>query len=676
MRQEQRAALVEVLALEREIEDLAADALTAWLRVASDAALPALTAAAIPPDPDAITHTTAAWERELDTGFLPRFAAIVDRLLGGDRDRLDEWRTRTLASVRERLLSIPARAAKKVNAAIRDAAGQAVEAVRELAARALSFERWRGDATEIGRSYGVTVYNATKLARAELEQRDTGIALDKTWISLHDGRTRRSHQLADRQRVSLAADFVVGGASLRFPGDPYGPPGEVINCRCVIAIVESALENRAPARVASAADTGGTMAAKTFEAMLMPTGIVGRSGMDMLSASAELVDTKLPLALKWQKTDEFGHDGSVTVGAIETLTIRDGGLWATGALLDNDDTAEVVQQIEAGVTAPSAELVVRESVMTDAAGNPITMDTAEQMYMDGAQIVMRMDVVEIVGASLVSVPEFRETSITLGDTAQAAPALSLVAAAVVKPDTFTAELFANPLLDEPTPIHITREGRVMGHLAAWNTQHTAYQRKVTPYRSHSGYAEFHQSHVYLEDGSILRVGRLTVGGGHAPAGDGMRAATEHYDNVATCWAFVRAGEDEHGIWVSGAINPHADEKMVRQALGTPHSGHWERVAGHPELIAAHAVNTPGFPICSRRQDREGDLAMVASFAPRQSRPTVDTNVLDDVARRAVAAYAEQQAGQERTAAVHSLLHAAGGRRKRILADAIRERQAR
>ncbi|WP_280332002.1 phage minor head protein [Nocardia wallacei] len=684
MRQEQRAALVEVLALEREIEDLAADALTAWLHIASAAALPALTAAAIPPDPDAITHTTAAWERELDRGFLPRFAAIVDRLLGPDRDRLEEWRSRTLASVRERLLSIPARAAKKVQAAIRDAAGQAVEAVRELAARALSPARWRGDAAEIGRTNGAAIYNATKLARAALEERDTGVALDKVWLSLHDGRTRHTHQLADRQRVALAANFVVGGAALRFPGDPYGPPGEVINCRCVIAIVESALENRAPARVASAADTGGTMAAKAFEALLIPTGVVGRSGYSMLAAGAELVDTVLPLPLKWQRADVPAHDGSVTVGAIEKLEMRDGGVWGIGTMLDNAETAEVEQQIEAGVTQPSAELVVRAETMTDASGTPITMETAEQLYMDGAQIVMRWDAVEIVGASLVSVPEFRDTSIALRDAEPGTvpPKLSVVAAVanarIVEPHRYPHEFFTDPELAEPIPIQVNSQGRVIGYLALWESKHRAYpDMPVTPYRTHNGYADFHQTTAHLDNGTTMAVGRLTVGGGHGIPGKGVQAALAHHDDVSTCWSYVVAGENDLGIWVSGAIHFAADEQMVKLALGTPHSGHWERTAGGwPELIIAHAVNDPGFAnYYQRAADRDGDLGMVACFAPAPVQPVANSALLDAVAERAVLAFVEHQAGQERTAEVHSLVQAAGGRRKRILADAIRANHA-
>jgi hypothetical protein len=67
--------------------------------------------------------------------------------------------------------------------------------------------------------------------------------------------------------------------------------------------------------------------------------------------------------------------------------------------------------------------------------------------------------------------------------------------------------------------------------------------------------------------------------------------------------------------------------------------------------------------------------MVASFAPRQSRPAHDLAVLDDVARRAVAAFAEQQAATARQDTARQLI-AASAPRRRLLADAIRESHAR
>jgi hypothetical protein len=56
--------------------------------------------------------------------------------------------------------------------------------------------------------------------------------------STDDSRTRETHRLADGQRVALGQPFIVGGFELAFPGDPDGPPQEVIQCRCTMLLVE------------------------------------------------------------------------------------------------------------------------------------------------------------------------------------------------------------------------------------------------------------------------------------------------------------------------------------------------------------------------------------------------------------------------------------------------------
>lgn len=57
----------------------------------------------------------------------------------------------------------------------------------------------------------------------------------KGWQTTGDQRTRASHQQAQRdysKGIPLDQPFRVGGVELMFPGDPSGPPQEVINCRC------------------------------------------------------------------------------------------------------------------------------------------------------------------------------------------------------------------------------------------------------------------------------------------------------------------------------------------------------------------------------------------------------------------------------------------------------------
>lgn len=69
-------------------------------------------------------------------------------------------------------------------------------------------------------------------------------AFSRRWQAANDERTRESHRRADGQTVPLNEPFMVGSASLDFPGDPSGPPEETINCRCTtITIIDVAALN-------------------------------------------------------------------------------------------------------------------------------------------------------------------------------------------------------------------------------------------------------------------------------------------------------------------------------------------------------------------------------------------------------------------------------------------------
>ena len=52
---------------------------------------------------------------------------------------------------------------------------------------------------------------------------------------------------------------------------------------------------------------------------------------------------------------------------------------------------------------------------------------------------------------------------------------SLTAAGVV----FNIDDFRDPKLDQLTPIQVTKDGRVFGHLAGWNTKHIGYPVSYT-----------------------------------------------------------------------------------------------------------------------------------------------------------------------------------------------------
>ena len=75
--------------------------------------------------------------------------------------------------------------------------------------------------------------NAGRLKQME-DARARGIDIRKQWIATLDDRTRDTHQHLDGDIVDVDATFANG---LRYPGDPYGAPKEVYNCRCTMKSV-------------------------------------------------------------------------------------------------------------------------------------------------------------------------------------------------------------------------------------------------------------------------------------------------------------------------------------------------------------------------------------------------------------------------------------------------------
>lgn len=73
---------------------------------------------------------------------------------------------------------------------------------------------------------------------------DSGVVLEKLWISSNDARTRQiekgdEYDHMDMQGIKVDQDglFNVQGDLLRFPGDPVGSASNIINCRCTVALV-------------------------------------------------------------------------------------------------------------------------------------------------------------------------------------------------------------------------------------------------------------------------------------------------------------------------------------------------------------------------------------------------------------------------------------------------------
>jgi hypothetical protein len=160
-----------------------------------------------------------------------------------------------------------------------------------------------------------------------------------------------------------------------------------------------------------------------------------------------------------------------------------------------------------------------------------------------------------------------------------------------------AAWFSPPKLAGPTALTVDADGRIYGHLATWNTCHTGgVDACITAPRSQHGYAYFHTGEVVADDGTRIACGVITAGGGHADVRSPMRGAMEHYDDTGAAVAVVVASEDAHGIVLAGALLPEATDRQVACLMRSPLSGDWRKVGRDLELIAALAVNAPGFPV--------------------------------------------------------------------------------
>lgn len=497
--------------------------------------------------------------------------------------------------------------------------------------------------------------------------------LQKVWICTIDGKTRPSHWAGDGQRVALNGHFTIGGEQLFVPGDRSASPAEWKNCRCRVGILAAdeelpdevdrhterlngrdsvainrngrtqaeEIERRADAGNVRARDdedgigrvaSGGWTApseqeyemAEDTETYLTFTdalfAVVGTPTDDrrMLAADIDLTFRDTPLPLQWCEKSRGGHDDSVTIGVIESLSYQDGEVRASGYLLNNEHATKAFELMSHGVANPSVDLGGEfEMFETYDDGTVVTDDN----FDPSRPIFRTITKAKVMATTIVAIPAFGETRISLNAEREARDR-SLVAAAAenfkeyVK--TYDPALFDNPRLTRPTaPTMNPETGRIYGHLAEWG--HTIRGGTEPTPRNHNGYLNFHTSQVMLDNGKQLSVGRLTVQGGHASTAPGVTVATAraHYDNVCTAFGLVRVGEDEFGIWFSGVPAPGVDPEIFQMGMTAQLSGDWRDCPGAGlDMIGAHAVNSPGFPIYSAVTGPDGrEVALVASLGP-------------------------------------------------------------
>jgi hypothetical protein len=238
-------ARLEVASTERDIRRVVWAELSGWLVETARAVL----RGGQRPNPDAVWARVPAWREAVDlivSGEIRKALSVAFRRVLGAAYPWDQRvrATAYLAEVRNRLVRVPDEVFSLVAHQVATGVNLG-EGIPELRARidnilsTTASERWPNRATVIARTEAVGALNA---GRAEafrvVDEEDPDTIYERLWLSTDDHRTRSTHVEADGQRVPLNSPFIVGGFELAFPGDPSGPPQEIIQCRCTALLVE------------------------------------------------------------------------------------------------------------------------------------------------------------------------------------------------------------------------------------------------------------------------------------------------------------------------------------------------------------------------------------------------------------------------------------------------------
>jgi hypothetical protein len=183
------------------------------------------------------------WTELVDAEIVPEVGGVLrrvaDRVAAGFPER-DPWVSEYLNAVGNRLVRLPdevyALIVAEIERGLREGLSvDDVSATVDTLLTATGSERWPNRARTVARTETIGAVNAGLFRAAQLDAQARGdVAPFKLWLATDDTRTRPTHRDAEGQRTLLSEPFVVGTARLRFPGDPRGPAGEVINCRCVL----------------------------------------------------------------------------------------------------------------------------------------------------------------------------------------------------------------------------------------------------------------------------------------------------------------------------------------------------------------------------------------------------------------------------------------------------------
>jgi hypothetical protein len=344
----------------------------------------------------------------------------------------------------------------------------------------------------------------------------------------------------------------------------------------------------------------------------------------------------LPLPLLWQIKTGDGHDGAVLVGRIDSVQRTEWGLGEAIGVFDVGPYGAEAQRL------CEARMLRWISVDLD----KFEIDESRS-NLDKREIFVKK--ARLMGATMVAKPAFQECTIEILPDVEEIVIVDAVPSAIAASASIANAIpveppsvwFDRPLLNGPTPITVTDNGQLFGHIATWRQDHLNGISPRPP-RSSSGYAYFHTGVLRTAEGADVKVGQLTLAGGHASIYVDAAAAAKHYDDTGSAIADIHVGEDKYGIWCAGALRPGTTPEQIRTLRASAPSGDWRVINHRHELVAICQVNVPGYPVpralVASAAEGEGEpLAIVAAgmselLAIRQRELSPD-NVADQIRER-------------------------------------------
>lgn len=394
------------------------------------------------------------------------------------------------------------------------------------------------------------------------------------------------------------------------------------------------LSVRMPVTVVAATDG----ASEGFHSVVTTEGVWSRDGRMIETGGLRVSEGPNAQVLMGLLENTQFHERAVNIGHFTRWQNR-GGEWHGWGQWANTDEAWDIREAVRGshVTSVSVELAdvevqylipkamlddmeaIDDEYDEDASNDDNepeteTIDGEEYLVVDIPQERYRILTGEITGASVVPTGAFGDGTIEdlMPDEQRPTGEAIAASAAPARPprEWFTAPTERARELGHTFDVEIDDDGRVFGYPAAsWDTIHAT--RDVTPPRSTTNYANFARRRLTCADGSKVRVGPLTLRGGHADERWSASRAMAHYDDTDSAFADVAIGEDEFGMWVAGALRPNVTPEAIRVASCSGFSGDWRMIGTDYDLIAISAVNAEAFR--NRVRVYEDDMAMVASM---------------------------------------------------------------